>query len=449
MALSIPLLLSLRARARAEIETSTLVNAQTIAASFDRTTLKPGKTLNQLVARFSHQIEGSRVIAMNEAGVVLADSERQAVGQNFDTALRPEIGIALDRRNPQANSQIRFSNTLNSDIMVAAAPIVDDGVIGAVRITRSMAEVNAAVRSTTINLILVIGGAGLLVGLAIAFAMAGSLARPLARLASAARRLGSGDLTARAGPLEGADEIRDLAHSFDEMADRVERTVQAQREFVANASHQLRTPLTGMKLRLESAHDQAPTPELKQQLAAADQEVDRLAATVDRLLLMSRRLEEGEPTTVDLHDAASRAIERWRERAVTHSSTLRLLGGPSPARANPTDVDQIFDNLFENALTYAPGAIEVEMGLAEGRASAAVRDHGPGIPDEERGKVTERFYRGKAAPPGGSGLGLAIARDLAERWDGSLAVQQADGGGTRIVLSLPAESETSPNGRHA
>ena len=441
MALSIPLLLSLRARARAEIQTSTLVNAQTIAASFDRTTLKPGRTLNRLVARFSHQV-GGRVIALNKTGVVLGDSDGVAIGQNYNNGLRPEIGIALNATSPQANSRIRFSQTEHADIMVAAAPVVDDGLIGAVRITRSMVGVNAAVRSTTINLIVVIGGAGLLVGLAIAFAMSGSLARPLARLASTARRLGSGDLTARAGSLEGADEVRDLARSFDEMADRVERTVEAQREFVANASHQLRTPLTGMKLRLESALDQATSPELKRQLTGADQEVDRLAATVDRLLLMARRLEEGEPTFVDLNEAAFRAIERWRERASTRASTLRLQGGPSPTRANPTDIDQILDNLLDNASIYAPGAIEVEAGLTDRGAYVAVRDHGPGIPEEERAKVTERFYRGRAALAGGTGLGLAIARDLAERWDGSLSVQRPDGGGTRIVLSLPKESDT-------
>lgn len=443
VALTIPLLFSLRERARAEKQTEVQASAQSIAAILgDSRTFVAGRPLDRLIARFATQA-GGRVIAMDRRGVVLADSDGTAVGKNYDTATRPEIRSALDAAHPTTDTRIRFSTTLRSDIMVAATPVVDNGLIGAVRITKSIQDVNDAVRRTTIDLIAVIGGTGLFVGLVIAFAMSSSLARPLTGLAAAARRLGGGDLSARAHDVHGADEIEDLARSFDAMADRVERTVQAQREFVANASHQLRTPLTGMKLRLESAHDQADTPELKQDLAAADQEVDRLAATVDRLLVMARKLEEGEPTEVELHDAASRVVERWSERAATRGSTLTVIGDPSNAQANATDVDQILDNLVDNAVTYAPGAIELSTGTLERRAFVAVRDHGPGIPTEEQSKVTERFYRGKAAPPGGSGLGLAIARDLAERWGGGLFVQSAEGGGTQVELRFRATS-TAP-----
>ena len=97
-------------------------------------------------------------------------------------------------------------------------------------------------------------------------------------------------------------------------------------------------------------------------------------------------------------------------------------------------------------MTYAPGPIDVQTGTAERRAFVAVRDHGPGIPAEEQAKVTERFYRGKTAPPGGSGLGLAIARDLAERWGGALSVQSPEGGGTRIEVRFRVASAPSTNG---
>ena len=330
--------------------------------------------------------------------------------------------------------------------MFAAAPVLDPGLIGAVRITKDIQGVNDAVRRTTISLIAVIGGIGLSVGLVIAVIMSGSLARPLTRLAATARRLGAGDLSARAHDVSGADEIEELAGSFDEMADRVERTVHAQREFVANASHQLRTPLTGMKLRLESAIERSDSPEMTHDLTAADREIDRLAATVDRLLVMARTLEEGGSTEIELHDAAERAADRWRERAATRDSTLSVDGDPVTAQANATDVDQILDNMIENAMTYAPGPIDVQTGTAERRAFVAVRDHGPGIPAEEQAKVTERFYRGKTAPPGGSGLGLAIARDLAERWGGALSVQSPEGGGTRIEVRFRIASAPSTNG---
>jgi signal transduction histidine kinase len=445
LALTVPLAISLRDRARAEKKTEVLTSALTIAASFDTESLRAGPALNRKIERYAEQVDG-RVIALDRDGTVLADSDGEAVGDNFLTPLRPELhDHALYAAAPSADAEIRFSSTKGYDIMVAAAPVVDPGLIGAVRIDKPIQSVNDAVRRTTIGLVSVVGGIGLVIGLVIAFVVSGSLARPLTRLAATARRLGSGDLSARAHDVSGADEIEELAGSFDDMADRVERTVQAQREFVANASHQLRTPLTGMKLRMESAIERSDSPEMKHDLTAADKEIDRLAATVDRLLVMARTLEEGGSTEIELHAASVRAMDRWMERAATHRSTLSVDGEQVIAQANATDVDQILDNLLENAMTYAPGAIELQTGTAERRAFMAVRDHGLGIPSEEQTKVTERFYRGKAAPPGGSGLGLAIAGDLAERWGGALSLQSADGGGTRVEVRFRVASGKASN----
>jgi len=104
--------------------------------------------------------------------------------------------------------------------------------------------------------------------------------------------------------------------------------------------------------------------------------------------------------------------------------------------ANPTDLDQIVDNLLDNATAYAPGAIEVTVTPGPKRTVLAVRDHGPGVAPDERETVTERFSRGRAAPAGGSGLGLAIARELAERWGGSLELISPPGGGTLVEIRL-------------
>ena len=312
LALTVPLALSLRDRARSEQETQALTSALTIAAILNRDTLKEGPVLDRLVKRFAGQVEEGRVIATDAKGIVLADSNGAAKGEQLHDVRQtrdPErrSGTAGSRPLPTPTSDPvgRWEPTSWSPPL----PSWIRNLIGAVRVTQSIHSVNAAVRRTTFSLIAVIGGIGLSIGLVIAVVMSGSLARPLTRLAVTARRLGAGDLSARAHDVTGADEIEELAGSFDDMADRVERTVQAQREFVANASHQLRTPLTGMKLRLESAIERADTPEMTHDLTAADREIDRLAATVDRLLVMARTLEEGGSTEIELHDAAERAVE--------------------------------------------------------------------------------------------------------------------------------------------
>jgi signal transduction histidine kinase len=376
------------------------------------------------------------VIVVDDEGFLVADSDGAVAPKTlYATSGRPEIRRALEG---SPFSQIRDSIDLGHDIMATAVPIQDEQrLLGAVRITRSVQQVNDNIRNITIGLV-AIGIAALAAGMLLAFGLAGSLSRPLTRLAAAAKRLGHGDLSARAGDVGGAREVEELGQSFDEMADRLERTVQAQREFVANASHQLRTPLTAMKLRLEGAIAEAPDEAVRQRLEAADLEVDRLSGIVDRLLVMAREIEEGTSANVDLGEAVDRAVLRWNERAEERASTVVAWGDGGAARVDPTDLDQILDNLLDNATSYAPGEVTIESGDSNGQVFVAVRDRGPGIAPEDLARVTERFYRGRGVSAGGSGLGLAIARQLVEKWGGTLNVESAHGEGTRVVVRLDA-----------
>ena len=371
---------------------------------------------------------------MDDQGILVADSEGPAsLGTPYATTGRPEIGHALQGT---PFSEIRDSVDLGHDIMATAVPIQDERrLVGAVRLTRSVQQVNDNVRNVTLGLA-AIGVAALVAGMLLAFGLAGSLSRPLTRLAAAAKRLGEGDLSTRAGDVGGAREVEELGQSFDEMADRLERSAQAQREFVANASHQLRTPLTAMKLRLEGAIEEAPDEELRGRLEAADREVDRLSGIVDRLLVMAREIEEGTSAHVDLREAADRAAARWDERAGDRDSTVVARGEGGSARVDPTDLDQILDNLLDNATSYAPGEVTIESGGSNGRVFVAVEDRGPGIASEDLARVTERFYRGHGVPSGGSGLGLAIARQLVEKWGGTLSVESSRAEGTRVEVRL-------------
>jgi signal transduction histidine kinase len=432
----VPLTVNLQRRAAAELETNALVTAQGIAAAIDPNRIDRTDEMSEL-ARDAAARSNVRVVVVDSAGIVFGDSDDIAVGEMYAERGRPEILRALDG---QPKSIIRMSQDLGRDIMATAVPVVDEDerrVVGAVRITQDVQQVSDNVRRTTFGL-LAVGAAGLVAGLILAFGLAGSLSRPLTKLAGAARRLGSGDLAARTALKGGASEIEELARAFDDMADRLERTVRAQREFVANASHQLRTPLTGMKLRLESAIAAAEDDDVKQRLQAAEREVDRLSEIVSRLLVTAAAVEEGRPTRVDLDDAIERAVARWDERATRASAKIAATGDAGRAEGNPSDVDQILDNLLDNAISYAPGDVTIEAGRHDTSAFVAVEDRGPGIRQEDVARVTERFYRGEDAPRGGSGLGLAIARDLAEKWGGSIEVTSEVGRGTRVEVRLRA-----------
>jgi two-component system, OmpR family, sensor kinase len=456
VALTIPLAVTLDRRARAELERENLVRAGTIAQDVGAENLTPNRrrALRAIVQRAAEQADG-RVIVVDAAGRLIGDSQGPATGDIYATPQRPEIVAAL---HDTPTSEIRFSQDLGVDIMATAVPIVDESpsgatsVAGAVRITRSMDQVNANVRRVTWGVV-AIGSGGLAAGLILAFALSGSLARPLRRLADVAHRFGSGDLSVRAGEVRGPREVEELASSFDQMADHVERTVQVQREFVANASHQLRTPLTGMKLRLESALADTDDEELGTELVAADAEVDRLSAIVDRLLATASRAElatasraeEEQATTVNLGELAERAAERWQQPAREARAELVVDGQPGRTLARFADVEQILDNLLDNALTHAPGRIELTTGTRDGQAIIAVRDHGPGISDDDLPLVTERFYRGSGPRASGSGLGLAIVRELAEHAGGSVTISRPPGGGTLVEVAYPpSERLTEP-----
>jgi signal transduction histidine kinase len=435
VSLGVPLALSLRDRVNAEVHSQAQSQADVVAAT-SADLLSPPSTaeLGVLVRSSAASVRG-RVLIVNAAGRVVADSAGSStLGASY--ASRPEITAAL--RGSSVQTQ-RPSHSLGENILATAVPALRRGsTVGAARITQSVAAVQRAVQSTVAKLMLV-AGTVLLLGLLAGSVIARQVALPLKRLEGAAKRLAGGDLSARA-VVEGSSEQRSLSTSFNEMADRVQRLIGAQREFVADASHQLRTPLTALRLRLEEARAGETGSEVAAELDAGTAEVDRLAAMVDELLVLSRAEDrELQGERVDLPDAIGRAVERWHAAAEARGIALKPAGeGAGTAWCARADLDRALDVLIENALRYSPAGGEVTVAGGEGRIE--VRDRGPGLAPGEAELVFERFHRGRAGQqgPAGSGLGLAIARTLARAWHGEASLGNRPGGGAIAVLEFPA-----------
>ena len=311
-------------------------------------------------------------------------------------------------------------------------------MIGAVRITQSISDVNGAVRRTSFELVLV-GAAVLLMGLLAGSLIARQIARPLRRLERTARRIAAGELDARALE-EGSAEQRSLAVSFNEMTARLRELLDAQQRFVADASHQLRTPLAGLRLRIEAA---AAETDGNRNLQAADAEVERLARIVDDLLALSRGAEAGPAAaSAALADGAQRAADRFRVAAEKAGRRLRVIDEAPGAigRCTPAELDQMLDVVVENALAYGRGDVELAVlpGVIE------VRDRGAGMTPGEEEQVFDRFHRGSASHINpGTGLGLAIARTIARRRGGDVTLRAREGGGAVAAIVVPADASST------
>lgn len=437
LALEVPLILNVAGRVDAEVKAQAASEAQLVAAS-TATQMDDRAALQGIADEASGEV-GGRVIVVDQTGRLVADSA-ESRGNYGD---RPEIRTALQEgRIAQGR---RFSDTLGESLLYTAVPIVRDGRrVGAVRVTQSVDAIDARVRRDILGLI-GIGLIALVLGLAFAWVLAGTLARPLQHLAAAARRVEAGDLATRAEP-EGSTEHREVAHAFNDMTQRLGSVLDAQRQFVANASHQLRTPLTGLRLRLEAASLKAG-PELREELENAEREVERLAGLLTALLTLAR---EGDrpaaTTTVQLRSVAEDACERWGERAGSAHELVLRCRSDAMAKASAEDLAIVADNLIENALKYSlGGSVTIECGDAGDEVYLAVLDEGPGLEPGEQEQVFDRFARGSGARSApGTGLGLSLVATLARRWGGTATIRNRPEGGARAEIRLPRALQT-PN----
>lgn len=291
---------------------------------------------------------------------------------------------------------------------------------------------------------------GLAIGVALAALLAIWLSRFLGRrlegLSAASRRLAEGNLSARV-PVEGNDEIAEVAVAFNEMAGDLEEARRREREFLVSVGHDLRTPLTTIAGYAEALNEgKVANEDLSRVGAVVYRETGRLSRLVEDLMLLSR-LEAGEftlrPEPVALAAHLRGAADAFGGRAEAAGVRLETdLADVPVAAVDPDRIDQIVGNLVENALRYAPAGGTVRLALhREGdRARISVADDGPGIETADLPHIFERLYvaqRYRAARPEGSGLGLAIVRQLAEAMGGGVEVASTPGRGTTISALIP------------
>lgn len=305
-----------------------------------------------------------------------------------------------------------------------AVPVSSSGVVlGAVAISAPTDEMAENVSSFR-WLLAMIAVAALTTAVVVALLLSRWVTRPLRSLERVAGRIGEGDLSARAGSDAGPPEVRSLARRFNETVARLEELVRSQEAFVGDASHQLRTPLTALRLRLENGD-----------VTGALGETDRLARIVDALLALARA-ESGPPEIVELATAVRERTDAWEPVAAARAVRLQsdVTGSASVGRDR---FGQILDNLLANALRASPDGSAI---LVSGDAAALhVRDHGPGMSADDRVRAFDRFW----SKTDGSGLGLPIVKRLVEVDGGTVELCEGTDGGLDVVLHLAGAAKST------
>jgi signal transduction histidine kinase len=359
-------------------------------------------------------------------------------GNWIQLAVRAEEAGQLARK---ANQPVQPVTQVTGSRVAAAMPVYlrgKYGLVGIVILARSTRTLNRDIVELwvvlgTIAVVAMIGAALL------AFGLARWVSRPLAGLDSAARRLADGDLDSRAVVDSGPPELRRLATTFNTMAGRLEALVHGNRAVIADVSHQLRTPLAALRLRLDLlAADTDPA--TGHELAGALEELARLSRLVDGLLAVARAENVVPvPTTVDVAEVARERVVAWHPVADDRGIMLEVVSRPRPsvqAWIGEGHLEQVLDNLIANALEAlsAGGHVTVTTTATTAGARITVADDGPGMSAEDRERA---FLRFTTSNPNGTGLGLAIVHRLVTSNGGTAWLAETPGGGLTAVLDFP------------
>jgi signal transduction histidine kinase len=378
--------------------------------------------------------------ARNNDELLVLDAHNHAVAWH---------GIPHDRWRSlaaQADQNGNETSELTKDRVVVVEPVWDDGRItgapvGMVVLERPVDSLNNSITNLWLYLAALAGGA-LIAAALIAITFARWVNRPLARMDTAARQLADGDLSVRATTGSGPPELRRMAASFNMMAGRLETLVHGHRAMLADVSHQLRTPLAALRLRIDLlAADAGPT--AAGELADAQEEIARLSRLVDGLLAIARAESITEQVvSINLIPAVIERAAAWQPVAAGHGVKLLTHLADVDADSLPRvalgvgHLEQILDNLLANAIDAVPdgGTVTVTVSGSEKGATLTVADDGPGMTPQERSRAFLRFVSGSK---NGTGLGLAIVHRLVTSNGGTARLAETPGGGLTVVMEFP------------
>jgi len=372
---------------------------------------------------------GTTVVqVLDDAGRVLAASP----GADRLVAALPPDQLLQARGGPITLSGSAFG--VLGSVRVVARTTESGGASSTVLVATPSSDIDNAVR--VVRLSLIVGFAVLLILLAeVAWRLIGATLRPVEALRVGAERI-TGTHSAETLPLpNSADEIRRLAETLNDMLGRLESSRLRQRAFVADAAHELRSPLASLRTQLDVAVATGEAADTADLLA----EVERLTRLVNDLLLLAR-VDDAAPPPRELLDIARLAAD-VADRYVAQSIpvSVRVLPTP-PISADPRAVQRVLANVLDNAVRHARSTVDVTVRPSDdGGALVVVRDDGPGISADERERVFERFARLQDArdrDSGGSGLGLAIVRELVSQQGGRVRLLDAAGGGPGLQVEL-------------
>ncbi|MFI2206967.1 sensor histidine kinase [Streptomyces sp. NPDC020192] len=394
------------------------------------------------LARAYGQRTGSRVLVADRNGAALTDTTARApLGR--DLSAEPDISTAL-RDQPAVGT--RSDPSTGGEVLFATVPGGSDAAVACVvRTVYALGPLKAKVHATWLALTAV--GLGVLVAVSlIGFALARSITRPVQALERATAQLAEGRITDPPATDHGPPELRRLAASFTTTATRLQHLLQAQQAFASEASHQLKTPLTSLRLRLENFEPHL-APCAQDSLDKALGELERLSRMVQGLLALAR-LENSaiRPEAVDLNAVVADRAAIWTAFADEQQVGI-VFSGATAVRvwAVPGALEQIIDNLLSNALRVSPPGTAITLATAtaprEGSRTPPmgelhVIDQGPGMTEAERHRAFDRFWRAADADHDGTGLGLPMVRQLTHASGGEVTLEAAPGGGLDAVVRL-------------